>query len=128
MVVGLALTLAACAERSEPPPPPAPNPYVGTRWAMIAGGSDAPTIEFNESRAGGHTGCNRWFAQATSNDPALTFSAIGTTRRMCRPALMELERAFVAALRDTRTAAVEDGVLVLRDMSGAELARLERVR
>lgn len=92
---------------------------------MAGGGADAPTIEFTNSRAGGHTGCNRWFAQVSSNDPALSFSAIGTTRRMCESELMQLERSFVAALRDTQTASVEDGALVLRDVSGAELARFD---
>jgi heat shock protein HslJ len=128
LFIAVGLALAACAERSDPPPPPPPNPYVGTRWVMAGGGADAPTIDFSNSRAGGHTGCNSWFAQVTSNDPALSFSAIGTTRRMCEAELMQVERSFVAALRDTQTARVEDGALMLLDINGVELARFEPAR
>lgn len=88
---------------------------------------DRPTIEFTDSRASGTTGCNRWFAQVIAGESGITFTAMGTTRRMCDATLMEGEHTFIAALRETRTARVEGGVLVLHNGAGAELARFDRV-
>lgn len=90
-------------------------------------GQDRPTIEFTNSRASGTTGCNRWFAQAVAGESGLSFTAMGSTRRMCDSELMETENAFLSTLRDTRAARIEDDVLVLRDASGLELARFERL-
>lgn len=127
LVAALVVAGAACAESAKAPPAPARNPYAGTSWKLAEAGRDAPTIDFDQSRAGGGTGCNRWFAQVTGEEPALRFSAIGTTRRMCAGEQMNIEREFLATLRAAETARIEDGALVLSDGGGAELARFERV-
>jgi heat shock protein HslJ len=123
-LVVLALA-AACARAPAPPPPP--SPLIETRWIMAESGADAPTIEFSQSRAGGYAGCNRWFAQVDSRDRALSFTGIGATRRMCSPEVMAIERTFLAALEATKTARIESDALVLQDVAGAELLRLNRV-
>jgi heat shock protein HslJ len=127
LFVALALALSACADNGETNAAPTRNPLVGTQWVMTGGGADAPTIEFTDSRASGGAGCNRWFAQAVGSDAGLTFTAIGSTRRMCEADVMDTERAFLAVLRDTRFARIENGVLVLRGAGGMELARFDRV-
>lgn len=124
LLLAAALAGAACAESgSGATTSPTPQ-FVGTRWMSVEGGAHAPTIEFSESRANGSTGCNNWFGQVSHAPPSvLTFSAIGTTRRACEPAIMQIESAFVQALRATQSARVVDGVLVLYDATGDELAR-----
>lgn len=126
LVLALCLALGACMD-GEPDVTPQRNPHSGTNWVMQGEGRDRPTIEFTDSRASGSTSCNRWFAQTVGSETRLSFSAIGSTRRVCEPALMETERTFIAALRDTRVGRIENDVLVLRDSSGAELARFDRV-
>lgn len=121
-----ALALTACAERRQAAPEPAPPPVLqlnGTEWQSTEGGLNAPTLAFEQSRANGYTGCNRFFAQVTQNGPAITFDGIGTTRRACSPDLMQLERNFMSRLEGTRAAHIENDVLVLKDVNGVELAR-----
>lgn len=51
---------------------------------------------------------------------------IATTRMAGPPELMKLEDAFTAALGTARKFSLKDGALLLKDGSGAELARLVR--
>jgi heat shock protein HslJ len=51
-----------------------------------------------DGRAYGNAGCNHWFASYTLQGETLTFSAVGNTRKMCAPALMEQEQRFLQAL------------------------------
>jgi heat shock protein HslJ len=124
-LIALLLALSACVDGGDTKGRPGRNPYVGTSWILANAGSDAPTIEFTDSRASGSTGCNRWFAQTAGSNDTLTFTAIGSTRRACEAEGMDAERTFIATLRATRSARVLGGVLVLRDGGGAELARFE---
>lgn len=127
LLLSVCIAVCACVETDDGEVAPYRNPYIGTEWIMEGGGPDAPTVEFTDSRASGSTGCNRWFAQVFASDVALSFSAIGSTRRMCEAELMETERQFIAALRDTRSARMDADVLILRDVAGAELARFDRI-
>lgn len=51
-----------------------------------------------DGRAYGNGGCNHWFAAYTLEGDAIQFGAVGSTRKMCAPALMEQERRFLEAL------------------------------
>ena len=119
-----ALALAACAAAPEA----AVNNLNGTSWREASGGEHAPTIEFADGRASGHAGCNRWFAGVTHGEGvAMSFGDAGLTRMMCEPARMEVERRFMAAIRETQIAVVEGDTLILRDIGGADVARFARV-
>lgn len=52
----------------------------------------------DDGRAYGSAGCNHWFAGYTLTDDKLSFSAAGSTRKMCAPALMEQEARFLDSL------------------------------
>jgi heat shock protein HslJ len=52
----------------------------------------------DDGRAYGSAGCNHWFASYTLNGDTLSFSAAGSTRKMCAPALMEQEARFLESL------------------------------
>ena len=51
-----------------------------------------------DGRAYGNAGCNHWFAPYTLEGRKMTFGMVGSTRRMCAPALMEQEQRFLDAL------------------------------
>lgn len=58
------------------------------------------TITLGEDgRAYGNGGCNHWFAPYTLDGEKLSFGKIGSTRKMCAPALMEQEKRFLQALQ-----------------------------
>ncbi|MHC8306893.1 META domain-containing protein [Pseudomonas sp. PB3P13] len=52
----------------------------------------------DDGRAYGNGGCNHWFAPYSQEGNKLTFGKIGSTRKMCAPALMEQEQRFLQAL------------------------------
>jgi heat shock protein HslJ len=57
------------------------------------------TITLGEDgRAYGTGGCNHWFASYTLDGDKLSFGKVGSTRKMCAPALMEQEKRFLQAL------------------------------
>ncbi|UVJ42919.1 META domain-containing protein [Pseudomonas sp. LS1212] len=51
-----------------------------------------------DGRAYGNAGCNHWFAPYTLQGNSLTFGKVGSTRKICAPALMEQEQRFLKAL------------------------------
>ena len=51
-----------------------------------------------DGRAYGNAGCNHWFAPYTLDGDKLSFGAVGSTRKLCAPALMEQEKRFLQAL------------------------------
>ena len=51
-----------------------------------------------DGRAYGNGGCNHWFAPYTLDGNTLSFGKIGSTRKLCAPALMEQEKRFLQAL------------------------------
>ena len=52
----------------------------------------------NDGRAYGNAGCNHWFAPYQLQGETLSFGPVGSTRKMCAPALMEQEHRFLEAL------------------------------
>lgn len=51
-----------------------------------------------DGRAYGNAGCNHWFAAYRLEGDALSFGPVGSTRKLCAPALMEQEHRFLEAL------------------------------
>ncbi|MEE5171772.1 META domain-containing protein [Pseudomonas alliivorans] len=51
-----------------------------------------------DGRAYGNAGCNHWFAPYTLRDGTISFGALGKTRKMCAPALMEQEERFLKSM------------------------------
>lgn len=51
-----------------------------------------------DGRAYGNAGCNHWFAPYQLDGHTLTFGKVGSTRKLCAPALMEQEKRFLQAL------------------------------
>src|SRR5690606_8476097 len=55
-----------------------------------------------DGRAYGTAGCNHWFASYELSGQQLRFGAVGSTRKLCAPALMEQEQRFLDALSEIR--------------------------
>lgn len=51
-----------------------------------------------DGRAYGNAGCNHWFASYQLDGDAIRFGPVGSTRKMCAPALMEQEHRFLEAI------------------------------
>jgi heat shock protein HslJ len=93
---------------------------------VLAGSHLTLTLD-RDGRAYGNGGCNHWFAQYHLQDDQLGFGEVGSTRRACRPELMEQEQRFFQALQAVqRWDALGDDDLRLWPASGAPL-RLEPV-
>lgn len=108
-----------------------PAAIAGVEWQVeaIEGvdnlGDARPTLTIGtDGRAGGSTGCNRFFAKATIDGEALTFSEAGTTFMACDDAVMRVERAFLDALSAVAAYRLEGGALVLVDGDGTVRMRL----
>ncbi|WP_248805985.1 META domain-containing protein [Pseudomonas sp. MWU13-2100] len=56
----------------------------------------------DDGRAYGNGGCNHWFAPYTLDGANLSFGKVGSTRKLCAPALMEQEKRFLQALENVQ--------------------------
>jgi heat shock protein HslJ len=106
-----------------------PPSFEGVPW-VLASGVDvegweavAPSVGFEEGRASGTTGCNRFTAQYTIDGEALEIGEIASTRMACPAPADAVERAYVAALGRVTAWREEDEELALLDADGAELLR-----
>ena len=102
-----------------------------TEWAVDSIGSTPvlptaiPTLSIApEGRAGGHGGCNSYFAEAAFADDGLTFGPVAGTRMACAPDVMTQEAALFAALAATRAYRIEGNILHLTDTAGMSLVAL----
>ncbi len=85
----------------------------------MASGTNADLL-FTDAEAGGFAGCNRYFADYTSDGAAmLTFGPIATTMKSCDDATDQFEQGYLAALATVATYAIgADGGLTLADAGG----------
>jgi len=76
---------------------------------------NAPSINFValDKSIRGNTGCNSFFGKYTLDLYALSFSEIGSTEMACDQPIMDVENAFMNALRNTGSYQLENSVLTL---------------
>ncbi|SFC93127.1 META domain-containing protein [Algibacter pectinivorans] len=74
------------------------------------------TITFDEAtkKVSGHSGCNQFFGTYNVNGTSLTFSQMGSTRKMCDPNANALETAMLQSLNQINTYTIKDNVLQLK--------------
>jgi heat shock protein HslJ len=113
--------------------PPAPDtpPLDGTAWVLAAlpGAELAPgapaTLRFEDGRAAGSDGCNRYTVGYTAQGDAIAFpGSAATTRMACPPDVTRQSDAFLAALAGARRYRVEGGRLQLLSADGSLRAAL----
>ena len=76
---------------------------------------NAPTLNFIELEKSvrGNTGCNDFFGNYTIDHSTLSFNDIGSTEMACEQPIMDIENAFLQALRKTGSYDIENSVLTL---------------
>ncbi len=106
------------------------HPLLETIWSLTALQDEpilpgsAITARFAADGAlSGSSGCNRYRASYLVDGSAMTVSAAAGTLMACPPPLMQLERAYLAALQAAASYELREGVLLLRDQAGASIAR-----
>ncbi|NNM23623.1 MAG: META domain-containing protein [Flavobacteriaceae bacterium] len=72
-----------------------------------------PTINFValDKTVRGNTGCNSFFGKYSLDLYALSFSEIGSTEMACDQPIMDVENAFMNAMRNTGSYDLENSVL-----------------
>lgn len=77
----------------------------------------------------GHGGCNRYRGRVSITGESISFSPLASTKVACAPAAMAQEQKFHQALEQARRFRINarERKLILRDGSGATVARLARM-
>lgn len=111
------LCLSAC--RTAGPPPPLEQ-LAGTSWRLQEMGDESIPPEVRTTlafqRDGGITGqagCNLYYAACRLDGEDLTVSALGSTRKICAPAVMDHESRFLAALKSARRMVISETHLLI---------------
>lgn len=95
----------------------------------IIDNSNIRLIFGTDGQVSGSAGCNALFGRYQQAGADLEFSQLGTTRKLCPPALMNQEQAVVDVLSAvTRIERGEDGALILRTDDGRSLRGFESTR
>jgi len=120
--------LAACT--AMPPAAEAPS-LDGTSWVLadLPGAplaADAPaTVRFDDGRAAGSDGCNRFTVGYTTQGSAIDFpQRAASTQMACPPPIMKQADAFMAALTGARSYRIAEGRLQLLAADGSVRATL----
>lgn len=107
------------------------RPLTGTTWVVDSTISptavtssraieeSVPTLQIaDDGTVTGSTGCNSFTGTAQVAGDTVTFGPLATTRKMCEPDVMEVERAVLTALDGTATATIESDRLRLVNDNG----------
>ena len=122
----LGLTLAACAEPSEPG---ASDPTLSD-WALQSGtvdGVDIPIVEdhpitltFENDGVAGSSACNSYFGGYTIDGADISFTDMGSTMMACEPQVMDSEQMYLDAMSKVDSFTATDDTLTLSG-DGVEL-------
>lgn len=126
-VAVLGLTLAACAEPSEPG---ASDP-TESAWVLESGtldGADVPIVDdhpitliFEGTGIAGTSACNSYFGGYTINGAEIAFTGVGSTMMACEPQeVMDSETKYLQALALVDAFTASDETLTLTG-EGVEL-------
>jgi heat shock protein HslJ len=126
----LFLTISGCAAGPDAGSVPAGSVTSGTWVLESLGGNPVaglaehlPTLRFGaDGEVSGADGCNRIHGRYATDGPALSFSALASTRMGCTQG-EALAQAFAAALSITLSYELDSGVLSLFDSHSTEIMR-----
>ena len=103
-----------------------PSRMGGTTWLLEdLGGTGVldrvqATLAFPEAgKVAGNASCNRFFGSVELSGTAITFGALGTTRRSCAEAVMTQERRYLRALAGAERFTLDRSVLLI-DYEGSD--------
>lgn len=119
-----ALALAACssggapkADVAEAQPSVPPATFIGTRWVAVlpepVDPRSTPRIEFiGEGRMAGYTGCNMFSGDWSMQGASVVVGKMAMTKRACLGPMRDVEKRFVAAMREGSRGTRKGGKLV----------------
>lgn len=85
------------------------------------------TIQFDEGKAGGSSGCNSYNGEYTLEaDGSIQFGPMASTMMACEQGLMDQEINFFQTLVEVTAAEIDDGRLTMEDGAGSVLLVFER--
>ncbi len=130
------LLLAACAPSTSQPVTETPAPAIqpsaaldGTGWILadlpevpLTGQNDL-TLRFEQGRASGSDGCNRFMGQYAATASTVKINAGAGTQMACPPEVMSQAVAYRNALANAQGFRIEGNTLTLLDGSGQVTAR-----
>jgi putative lipoprotein len=127
------LVLVACSPAERAAPPEQPPSLSGTEWrlaslggALLAAGAEV-TLEIDDGRLGGYSGCNWYGAEYAEVDGRLDVGQTeGTARGCADAALDQQEAAYLRSLGEVASYRTTERELVLEDERGRELLRFTR--
>lgn len=121
-LLALLLVSACTLDPAEVPPPT--TTLAGTVWNLkTIGNQPAPTeqpltLNFEDTRMSGYSGCNRYFGNYTgSNDGVFSVGPIGATKMACIGERSQQEQHYLELLGKASQYAVSRGQLHLLDTS-----------
>lgn len=85
------------------------------------------TFEFKVNQISGFTGCNRLIGNYSLQGENLSFTNLGSSRKMCDPQTMQIESEVLKVLNATKSVKTKNGQLMLTDAKGNSLAVLQRM-
>jgi heat shock protein HslJ len=132
VAVLVAATLQGCSPMNPPKPPTSPPPALDdTAWTLASLPGTAlpaaprPTLQFENGRAAGSDGCNRYGTGFKAADGKLELGPQRMSTQMaCPPPQQQLAQAFNRVLDEVRGYRIEAGSLLLLNAGGATLATL----
>jgi len=122
--------LMAC---SAPPPSnsEAPKPHhletslAGSEW-NLGDGSQVFIAFKSDGKFIGHGGCNSLRGRYEQTDKTIKIGPLATTRKMCPPEVMAIERKLLDTLKDAKFLEATHLTLVLNDSDGQLLMNFKR--
>jgi heat shock protein HslJ len=113
----------------EGPPPKQEKVFpVGATWIAVSlngkpFGGDRPSFTLNQQfRATGFGGCNNYSATAYPlRQQGFAVGPFALTKKQCDKEVMNIEQAFLVALRTSAKWETQGSALIIRTQSGAEL-------
>jgi heat shock protein HslJ len=80
------------------------------------------TFDVTELKISGHAGCNSFWGSFVETGPVVKIGPLATTRKMCAPALMDLEAKLLSALEASTSVTYDKtGAATLRTPDGRRI-------
>jgi len=106
----------------------------GAEWAVVeigaaplVAGSQVTLAFAPDGHLSGHASCNRFMSEYTLSGEGFSIAKAAGTRMMCDAALMDQERAFLAALGGTQNFSIAaDDALLLHASDGSTIKARRR--
>jgi putative lipoprotein len=96
----------------------------GSNW--VAADNSHQSVQFSGQQIFGNAGCNQFNGTYNQTESGLMVGRLATTRMACRKEIMLSEKKFLQQIEDTKFAEMTASELVLKDIGGVELIRLNR--